>query len=234
MKVFLTDIMYSFSVDGSSGGLKELVLNLIPESGRGIPADEDADSVRVAMREGSELYAVMDRYVSVLDRLFAEDFLEGRRQPWWKDERDTVQAGYRYGGRWRAKARRRPDAEVAARLAEIFGVPDPDMRGGQGARTDLGARVTLSGPKPAAEPPEGRWFTGPEVNVWLGLGHALNTCVFRFTQALALQCVDIGEDAAEDLALLDATLAADWDSPGRDHCMALRQAWAEAGPEARA
>ena len=227
MKPSLAHFEYTFGVDGRIGGLKKLQMDLVP---RGSAIGSEEEVARAVMQDGAGLYHVMDRFVSVLDGLFAEDFLDGRRTCWTDDEKGLVRVGYDYDGRWVPKARRQPEAEVAARLAETFGAPDPEMHGVANARFDLAATVTLSGPRPGeALRLEGGSFMYPQVTVWLGLDHALNTCVFRFTQAL--QDVDVSAQAEAEIAHLDTTLATDWDRAGRDHCSEYRRAWAEASPE---
>ena len=223
MTVSLERFDYTFGVDGRIGGLKKLVIDLAEEGVHG--NESDAEPARVAMREGSGLHKELDSYLAVLDELFAEDFLDGRRVSWWGEGEGSVRVGYDYDGRWVPKKRRPREAEMATRLAEICGVPDPDMRGGQSARVNLGATVTLRGPRLAKARPDGRAFANQCATVWLELDHALSTCVFRFTQAL--QGVEVQEQAAKEMAALDERLATDWDSPGRDHCREYMQAWAE-------
>ena len=199
MNVRLETFQHSFSVTGTEGGLDCCSVKFV--SAR--PAKEDADAATAAMQD------VADRYVGILDRLFAEGVLQGERQPVINDGYGSVEVGYAYKGSFRRAPLlgRAPDS--AARLSEVFGIPDPDMRGGSGRQhVSHSASVTFStGTRRGAT-------HDPGVAISWTFNHRLNTCLFRFTQSL--DGVEVSDKATGDMAALDRNLALDWDKAGQD------------------
>lgn len=212
MHVELADFSYAFRVTGTDGGLGNLGLKFVPGSG----ASEVADAGTAAMQD------VMRRYVEVLDRLFAEDFLAGGREPKMDDSYGSVDVGYSYSGSWRKPALFRRGPDVPARLSAIFGIQDPDMRGDNSPCCAHSASVTLSVSK--------RCKGSNRVGVSCSFDHKINVCLLRFTQSLP--GVEVSDDAAEEMAMLGQQLSLEWDRPGQDFVKAIMGAKAAPGHEA--
>lgn len=206
MNVQLADFGYSFVVKGAEGGLRSLHASFVPARS----GPEDTAAAKAAMQ------GVVDRYINILDVLFAKDFLDGRRQPRMSDRPDSVDVGYEYKGTWKKRLPLVPARDVSTRLAEMFGIRDPDMRGAHNPHWPHTSSITFSARK------RGEALHDPRVVVNCCFDHKLNACLFRFTQAI--DDVEISDTAAGQMAMLDRTLALDWDRTGRDHYAALTQA----------
>ena len=132
MIVSLTEFHYYFSLTGRRGGLFSI------EAGFALSGDggEGTEAVKHAMQ------GVMDRHISLCDRVFAE-ILVGKREPKMTDTAHSVCAGYVYKGTYPSGLRRYGRPDNARRLASIFGIVDPDLRGGSERHSSYEAAIDL-------------------------------------------------------------------------------------------
>lgn len=213
MNVRLENFEYYFTVTGTEDGLQWCSATFVPAPS----AEEGTEAATAAIRD------LADRYVWILDRLFAEGILAGGRQPVMYDGFGSGEVGYEYEGVFRRMplVGRAPDR--AARLSKVFGIPDPDMRGGSGRRhVPRSASVALS-----TETKRGA-SCDPEVRVRWSFNHRLNVCLYRLT--LSLDGVEVSERAAGEAGFLDRNLALDWDKAGQDWYKALLGSGAATSP----
>ena len=197
MNVVLKEFRYRFAVSGTDGGLDSFSVKFAPAR------PEDGPGARVAFQ------AVADRYVEILDRFLAEDFVKGERRPEMSDAWGKLVAGYKYTASWRKGRCLWPRRDLTARLSEVFEVPDPDMRGCHERHRTHSASVELSVPRVSET------LGDAAVSVDVDFDHKVNACLYRVTQALP--GIDVSDGAADEMLMLDRALALDWDRPGRDY-----------------
>ena len=190
MNVVLAHFAYSLHVRGRKGGLEYLLMRFEPPG----DARDDWEAATDALRP------VMERYTGIFDRLVAEDFLKAGRVPVLDEGSGAGDVGYEWSGSWRRRSlfRRRPD--VGKRLATIFGVQGPDMRGKEERRIPHRASVTFG----ARKGPD----TLRQVEVTCSFGHKVNVCLLRSAQSL--HDGNIADAALDEMRNLDRVLSRDW------------------------
>ena len=157
----------------------------------------------------------MGVYTVLLDELFGSDLLDGKKQPTMMDSAHTVNVGYSYKGFWRKAPLLGKEPDIASAITDIFGLADPDVRGGRSPHVSLSASTVFSAHK------SGECLHSPMLKLDFQLTHMLNVAVFRFTELLPE--LDKQDAATEKIAMLNRTLAMDWDRTGRDHFAELKR-----------
>ena len=205
MTIEISSFSYYFSVEGTTGGLSSFNLEMTPTENIGNnPA-----------RATSLMQDMMDRYTAMLDALFDADVLKGEKHPILVDQPGSVNVGYQYKGSYPNDSIIRGRQDIEGRIVDIFGAPDPDLRGDHSAFQTHSASVSFSGKK------DGDRVHSPKIELQVNLDHKLNVALLRFNRQIP--DVDTQQNAALNIAMLERTLALDWDREGRDHYAELKR-----------